>query len=47
MNDNKKEKDEEEFNPKGTLVILALFLITLIVLWGTVYLILLQRGVTL
>ncbi len=42
-----KDRHAEEFNPKGTLVILAIFLVTLIVLWGTLYLILLQRGVTL
>jgi hypothetical protein len=47
MSGKKAKKPEEEFNPKGTLVILAIFLVTLIVLWGTVYLILLQRGVTL
>lgn len=42
-----EEKDErEEFHPKGTIVIMIIFLITLIVLWGTVYWILLQRGVT-
>jgi hypothetical protein len=43
----KPEKKPDEFHPKGTLLILLLFLITLIALWGTVYWILLQRGVTL
>jgi hypothetical protein len=38
--------DGEEFKPKGTLVILFIFLVTLIVLWATVYVILLQRGIT-
>ena len=37
----------EEFKPKGTLLILAIFVVTLILLWGSVYLILLSRGVTL
>ena len=36
----------DEFKPKGTLVILFIFLVTLIVLWATVYVILLQRGIT-
>jgi len=45
MADN-KTPDQNEFKPKGTLVILFLFLITIIVLWGTVYVILLNRGVT-
>lgn len=38
--------DREEFHPKGTILIMIIFLITLIVLWGSVYWILLQRGVT-
>lgn len=37
----------EEFKPKGTMVILAIFVVTLILLWGSVYMILLSRGVTL
>lgn len=36
----------EEFHPKGTILIVMLFLITLIVLWGSVYYILISRGVT-
>ncbi len=35
-----------EFKPKGTMAILAIFVITLILLWGSVFLILLSRGVT-
>lgn len=46
MKENDKDQNEE-FKPKGTLVILLIFLVTLIILWGSVYLILLQRGVTL
>lgn len=44
---DKNTPEQNEFKPKGTLVILFIFLITLIVLWGTVYVILLNRGVTL
>ena len=46
MTDEKKPDDMEQFQPKGTLVILLIFVLTIIVLWGTVYLILLSRGVT-
>ncbi|HBY07706.1 MAG TPA: hypothetical protein DEH22_07965 [Chloroflexi bacterium] len=42
-----KKVPDEGFKPKGTLVILFIFLVTLIVLWGSVYVILLNRGVTL
>ena len=44
--DEKQDKHHEEFNPKGTLLVLAIFVVTIIVLWGSVYLILLQRGMT-
>lgn len=37
---------EEHFKPVGTLFILGVFVLTLILLWGSVYLILLSRGVT-
>jgi len=43
----KKVPEPEEFKPKGTIVILVIFLITTIILWGSVYIILLNRGVTL
>ena len=35
-----------QFHPKGTILVLILFMLTLIALWGSVYLILLSRGVT-
>ena len=40
------ETPQEEFHPRGTMVILGIFMLTLIVLWVSVYIILLQRGVT-
>lgn len=43
---SKKQKPEESFQPKGTLLIMLLFLLAIIVLWGSVYFILLSRGVT-
>lgn len=47
MSKSKKSGEEiEEFHPRGTAVILILFILTIIVLWGSVYLILLSRGVT-
>ncbi|HEY5651046.1 MAG TPA: cytochrome c oxidase subunit 2A [Acidimicrobiia bacterium] len=36
----------EHFKPTGTLFVLALFVVTIILLWGSVYVILLSRGVT-
>ncbi|MBN2147482.1 MAG: cytochrome c oxidase subunit 2A [Anaerolineales bacterium] len=42
-----KDKKNNDFQPKGTILILIIFLVTMIVLWGSVYWILLQRGVTL
>ena len=44
---NKRIKPPEEFEPKGTLVVVIIFLITLVALWATVYWILLSRGMTL
>ncbi len=42
MSDN-----NNEFHPKGTMTILILFIITIILLWGSVFFILISRGVTL
>ena len=44
---DKNNPEQDEFKPRGTMVILLIFLITIIILWGTVYIILLNRGVTL
>ena len=38
--------EDEHFKPTGTLFVLALFVATIILLWGSVYVILLARGVT-
>jgi hypothetical protein len=40
------ETDSEHFKPTGTIFVLALFVATIILLWGSVYVILLSRGVT-
>ncbi|MGE0726920.1 MAG: cytochrome c oxidase subunit 2A [Acidimicrobiia bacterium] len=38
---------EEHFKPTGTLFILGLFAAGIVLLWASVYVILLSRGVTL
>lgn len=38
---------EEHFTPTGTIFVLVLFVATIILLWASVYVILLSRGVTL
>ncbi|HID35631.1 MAG TPA: cytochrome c oxidase subunit 2A [Anaerolineae bacterium] len=46
---NKKLPDNgnEHFgHPKGTAIIMAIFLLLILILWGSVYLIMLSRGVT-
>ena len=36
----------EHFKPSGTIFILACFVVVLVLLWASVYLILIDRGVT-
>ena len=43
----KKDKDDDEFRPTGTIVVLTIFVITLIAIWATIYAILVGRGGTL
>ncbi len=38
--------DEEHFKPVGTIFLLAMFVLTLVLLWASVYVILISRGVT-
>ncbi len=47
MADSQKPDEMEPFHPKGTIIVMILFMITLIALWASVYFILLSRGVTL
>ncbi len=42
-----EKKPSESFEPRGTMAVSVIFLVTLIVLWGSVYYILISRGVTL
>ena len=37
---------EEHFTPRGTIAVVGLFVATLILLWLSIYLILIARGVT-
>jgi hypothetical protein len=43
----KKNKDDEDFKPTGTIAVLAIFVVTLIAIWATIYMILVGRGGTL
>ena len=43
----KKDKDSEEFRPTGTVAVMIIFVIALILIWGTIYVFLLNRGGTL
>ena len=44
---SKKDKDNDEFRPTGTLAVLAIFVVTLIAIWATIYMMLVGRGGTL
>ena len=46
MSENNNPEEMNDLRPRGTMVILVIFIITLIILWASVYLILLSRGVT-
>jgi hypothetical protein len=43
---NASEQEEEHFKPTGTIFLLAMFVVALILLWASVYVILISRGVT-
>jgi hypothetical protein len=47
MVEENESNEARAFHPVGTILILVLFLAILVILWGSVYLILLSRGVTL
>ena len=46
MSEPEKPDESGQFHPKGTILVLILFMLILIALWASVYLILLSRGVT-
>ena len=37
---------EEDFTPRGTIAVVGLFVASLVLLWMSIYLILIARGVT-
>ena len=43
----KNKDDDDDFRPTGTVAILIIFVITLIAIWTTIYMILVGRGGTL
>ena len=43
----KKDNEDEDFRPTGTVAILAIFVVVLIAIWATIYMILVNRGGTL
>jgi len=43
---DKASSEAESFEPKGTLLIVFIFFVLLVILWGSVYLTLVSRGVT-
>ncbi|MCX6058286.1 MAG: cytochrome c oxidase subunit 2A [Chloroflexi bacterium] len=42
----KEHENNDEFRPNGTIAILVIFVITTILIWGTIYMILISRGST-
>ena len=44
--EQRPEEQPEEFRPRGTVAILVMFVLAIIILWASVYVILLSRGVT-
>jgi hypothetical protein len=44
--EQKPENEEEQFHPKGTVLVMVLFFFTIVALWGYVYLIMLSQGAT-
>ncbi|MCB1000524.1 MAG: cytochrome c oxidase subunit 2A [Ilumatobacteraceae bacterium] len=38
--------EQEHFKPTGTMFMLAMFVVVIVLLWASVYVILLSRGVT-
>lgn len=46
MTDVEPREEAEDFKPSGTIAVTALFVLLLVLLWGSVYVILLARGTT-
>lgn len=48
MANGKKPKNfnDDDFKPQGTMLVLGIFMVTIIALWGYVYWLLVSRGMT-
>ena len=47
MKKKQTDKQEKEYHtPQGTIILMIVFILLIITLWGTVYLTLLARGAT-
>ncbi len=46
MTEDQRPAEPGEAHPRGTVAVLVVFLLTIIALWASVYVILLARGVT-
>ncbi len=46
MADQKQPASSKEFHPRGTVFIMILFALTLVILWGSIYLMLIGQGAT-
>ena len=44
--EQKPEKQDEQFHPKGTVLLMVIFFILIVALWGYVYLLMLSQGAT-
>ncbi len=44
--EQKPEKQDEQFQPKGTVLLMVIFFILIVALWGYVYLMMLSQGAT-
>ena len=42
-----RKEEDDDFKPTGTIAVLTIFVITLIAIWATIYMILVGRGGTL
>jgi flagellar basal body-associated protein FliL len=44
--EQKPENEDEQFQPKGTVLAMVLFVVLIVALWGYVYLMMLSQGAT-
>ncbi|MEI2689407.1 MAG: hypothetical protein V9H69_06735 [Anaerolineae bacterium] len=44
--EQKPDNDDEQFHPKGTVLVMVVFFFLIVALWGYVYLMMLSQGAT-